>query len=193
MGQPRGKLDVGKNDVDVVHRMERMGLTKKQRVFIDEYVKCWNASEAARRAGYSKKTAYSIGQENLNKPEIKLEIDDRLASIRMSSDEVLKEFTDIARSDMGDFVDQNLCIDLADARKRGLTKLIKKIKQKTITTIGKKEDSEDKEITDIEIELYPRDKALEILGKYHGLFKEQVDVTSGGEKIVIRLGKEENE
>ena len=107
--------------------MERMGLTKKQRVFIDEYVKCWNASEAARRAGYSKKTAYSIGQENLNKPEIKLEIDDRLASIRMSSDEVLKEFTDIARSDMGDFVDQNLCIDLADARKRGLTKIIKKI------------------------------------------------------------------
>ena len=69
----------------------------------------------------------------------------------------------------------------------GLTKLIKKIKQKTVTVIGKKEDSEDKEITDIEIELYPRDKALEILGKYHGLFKDQVDITSGGEKITVKL------
>jgi hypothetical protein len=91
---------------------------------------------------------------------------------------------------MGDFVDENLCIDLADARKRGLTKLIKKIKQKTVTMIGKKEDSEDKEITDIEIELYPRDKALEMLGKYHGLFKENLDITSGGEKITVTLIKD---
>lgn len=55
-----------------------MALTKKQRVFIDEYVKCWNASEAARRAGYSKKTACAIGCENLTKPEIMLEIDIQL-------------------------------------------------------------------------------------------------------------------
>lgn len=167
-----------------------MGLTRKQRIFIDEYLKTWNASESARRAGYSKKTCGAIGAENLIKPEIKAEIDARLENSRMGSDEVLQEFADIARSDMGDFIDQNLCIDLADARKRGLTKLIKKIKQKTITTIGKKEDSEDKEITDIEIELYPRDKALEILGKYHGLFKDNFDITSGGEKLTIRLVKD---
>ena len=167
-----------------------MGLTRKQRIFIDEYVKCWNASEAARRAGYSKNTCGAIGAENLIKPEIKTEIDDRLASIHMSSDEVLKEFADIARSDMGDFVDYNLLIDLSEARKRGLTKLIKKIKQKTITIIGKKETDEDKEITDIEIELYPRDKALEILGKYHGLFKEQLDVTTDGKPITFIIERD---
>ena len=169
-----------------------MGFTKKQRVFIDEYITCWNASEAARRAGYSKKTAYSIGQENLNKPEIKAEIDDRLASIHMSSEEVLKEFADIARCDMGDFVDDNMIVDMKKARAAGLTKMIRKIKQKTITHQAKSESDEDREVHDMEIELYPRDKALEILGKYHGLFKEQVDVTSGGQKLTIRLLKEED-
>lgn len=167
-----------------------MTLSKKQRVFIDQYVICWNGAEAARRAGYSVRSAREIAVRLLADVSIKAEIDDRLASIHMGSDEVLQEFADIARSDMGDFIDTNLCIDLADARKRGLTKLIKKIKQKTITTIGKKEDSEDKEITDIEIELYPRDKALEILGKYHGLFKEQVDITTDGKPITFIIERD---
>ena len=44
------------------------GLTDKQRAFVSQYLICWNASEAARRAGYSVKSAYSIGSENLTKP-----------------------------------------------------------------------------------------------------------------------------
>lgn len=47
-----------------------MGLTDKQRRFCEEYVVDWNATRAAIAAGYSEKTAYSIGQENLKKPEI---------------------------------------------------------------------------------------------------------------------------
>jgi phage terminase small subunit len=46
------------------------GLTAKQRAFCDEYLIDLNATQAAIRAGYSEKTAYSIGNENLNKPEI---------------------------------------------------------------------------------------------------------------------------
>ena len=168
-----------------------MGFTRKQRIFIDEYVTCWNGAEAARRAGYSVRSAREIAVELLAKPSIHEEIEDRMALIHMGANEVLREFADIARSDMGDFIDGNLLIDLTDARQRGLTKLIKKIKQKTITVIGKKEDADDTEITDIEIELYPRDKALEILGKYHGLFKDSVDITSGGEKITVRLLKDD--
>jgi phage terminase small subunit len=45
-------------------------LTPKQERFIEEYLVDLNATQAAIRAGYSEKTAYSIGQENLNKPEI---------------------------------------------------------------------------------------------------------------------------
>lgn len=47
-----------------------MGLTDKQKRFCEEYVVDWNATRAAIAAGYSEKTAYSIGQENLKKPEI---------------------------------------------------------------------------------------------------------------------------
>ena len=47
-----------------------MALTAKQQRFVDEYLKDLNATQAAIRAGYSKKTAASIGQENLRKPEI---------------------------------------------------------------------------------------------------------------------------
>lgn len=55
------------------------GLTDKQRRFIEEYMVDCNATQAATRAGYSAKTAYSIGDENLRKPVIKAEIDRRMA------------------------------------------------------------------------------------------------------------------
>ena len=45
-----------------------MGLTVRQQAFVNAYT--GNAAEAARQAGYSAKTAYRIGQELLNKPEI---------------------------------------------------------------------------------------------------------------------------
>lgn len=47
-----------------------MALSKKQEKFVSEYLVDLNATQAAIRAGYSKKTAKSIGQENLTKPDI---------------------------------------------------------------------------------------------------------------------------
>ena len=52
-------------------------MTDKQKRFCDEYMLDMNATQAAIRAGYSKNTAYSIGNENLKKPEIKKYIEDR--------------------------------------------------------------------------------------------------------------------
>jgi phage terminase small subunit len=46
-------------------------LTQKQKLFCEYYIENWNATDAAKRAGYSETTAYSIGSENLSKPEIK--------------------------------------------------------------------------------------------------------------------------
>ena len=50
-------------------------LTDKQKRFVEEYLVDLNATQAAIRAGYSEKTAYSIGVENLRKPEIKKAIE----------------------------------------------------------------------------------------------------------------------
>ena len=50
-------------------------MTHRKELFIQEYLTSLNATQAAIKAGYSPKTAYSIGQENLKKPEIKQAID----------------------------------------------------------------------------------------------------------------------
>ncbi len=47
-----------------------MSLTPKQQRFIEEYLIDLNATQAAIRAGYSAKTARSVGHENLTKPDI---------------------------------------------------------------------------------------------------------------------------
>lgn len=151
-------------------------MRNKQRIFIDEYLKCWNATEAARRAGYSEKTAYSIGQENLKKPEIKTAIDARIAASRMSADEALQRTADIARGDIGELVDDNGLLDLRTAREKGLTKLMRKIKQKTITHIGKGETDGDTEITEIEFEMYNAQEALRDVLKIHGRFTEKFEI-----------------
>lgn len=47
-----------------------MPLTDKQELFCQTYAQTFNATHAAREAGYSEASAYSIGWENLRKPEI---------------------------------------------------------------------------------------------------------------------------
>lgn len=71
-----------------------MKLTTKQKLFCDEYIKSGNAKQSAIKAGYSPKTAYSIGNENLNKPELKAYIDERFKELSnhkiLSAAEVLE-------------------------------------------------------------------------------------------------------
>jgi len=70
-------------------------LTPKQKAFADYYIETGNATEAAIRAGYSKKTARVIGQENLTKPAIKQYIDKRnkvIESERIASITEVKEY-----------------------------------------------------------------------------------------------------
>ena len=54
-------------------------MTKKQKRFCEEYLIDLNATQAAIRAGYSPETAYSIGQENLKKPELHTRISRAMA------------------------------------------------------------------------------------------------------------------
>jgi len=76
-----------------------MALTAKQQRFVDEYMIDLNATQAALRAGYSEKTSYSIGQENLKKPEIAKEIEKRqhkhAEKAEMTVEWVLQQYRDI--------------------------------------------------------------------------------------------------
>ncbi len=151
---------------------EKPKLTHKQQVFISEYLKSFNATAAAIAAGYSEKTARQIGAENLSKPDLKAEIQSRLDEVHMSADEALKLTADIARGDLTEFITPFGNIDIDLLRKSGKGRLIKKIKQKTVTKIGKGDDSEDVEVLDTEIELYPADAALDKILKVHGRYSD---------------------
>lgn len=79
-------------------------LTGKKQLFIDGYLIHFNATRAAKTAGYSEKTAYSQGQRLLKNVEIIQHIDARLKESRMNSDEVMKMMKDIAGSNLNDYM-----------------------------------------------------------------------------------------
>lgn len=76
-------------------------LTAKQQKFANSYIESGNATKAAIDAGYSKKTAAVIGNENLIKPYIKSYINERMKEIEsnkiMDATEALQLLTNIAR------------------------------------------------------------------------------------------------
>ena len=85
-------------------------LTTKQLLFVNEYLLDLNATQAAIRAGYSKKTAYRTGADNLRKPQIQVEIqkaiDDRMERLRIDADMVLKRLIEIDEMDIADLLDR---------------------------------------------------------------------------------------
>lgn len=88
--------------------MPRKNLTAKQSRFVELYLLTLNASQAALDAGYSPKTAYAMGAENLRKPEIAKAI--QLAGQRLSErtqvtqKQLIAEWVKIAFTDLADFM-----------------------------------------------------------------------------------------
>lgn len=80
-----------------------MKLTIKQKRFADEYIITGNATQSARRAGYSEKTCSVMGDENLRKPNIKTYIDERLAKLEDATiakeTEILQYLTSVLRGE----------------------------------------------------------------------------------------------
>jgi phage terminase small subunit len=124
-------------------------MNAKQKRFCDEYLIDCNATQAAIRAGYSPKTAYSIGVENLKKPELKNYIDEQLERIHnektADAQEVLEYLTAVMR---GEHTEQVL-----------------KLIGEGVQTV-----------TDIDVAARERLKAAELIGKRYGMFKDNVGV-----------------
>lgn len=109
-----------------------MSLTYKQRAFIDEYLRDFNATQAAIRAGYSPKSATIIGHENLRKPNIKSKIAELLETRVMSREEALARLSNIASFDVSDYIttddDGRPMLDLAKLKRDGLGHMVRSIK-----------------------------------------------------------------
>lgn len=136
-----------------------MALSPKQQLFVEEYLATWNASEAARRAGYSELTARSQGQRLLTNVDIQSAIKARLNDKVMSADEVLVRLSEQARGEQGKYISARGAVNLPELIADGKAHLIKGIKE---TQFGKV------------IEFYDAQAALVHIGKHHKLFTEQV-------------------
>ena len=81
-------------------------MNARQKAFADYYIECGNATEAAVKAGYSKKTARFIGPENLTKPNISQYIKERMDALDKeriaSADEVMQFYSDVIRGKIKD-------------------------------------------------------------------------------------------
>lgn len=94
-------------------RMDELAelMSEKQRAFCDYYLESLNATEAAKKAGYSEKTARSTGCENLTKPNIKEYIEIRLAEMEAhrvaDAEEVLQYLTRVMRGEERDSFDMD--------------------------------------------------------------------------------------
>ncbi len=166
-----------------------MALTDKQQAFVVEYVKCWNASEAARRAGYSERTAQEQGSRLLSNAMVSAAIERFKAEHIMSAEEVQILVTQQARSDIGDFLEQTgdvVKVDLVKALDAKKTGLIKKLSQtRTVRTRG---DDDVEESVSTTIELYDKQAALVQIGKMHKIFSERQEVVGkDGGPVVIKV------
>jgi phage terminase small subunit len=160
-------------------------LSYKQRRFIEAYVTSWNATEAARQAGYKHPNVQ--GPRMLVRVSIKAAIEQKLKEAAMGADEVLKRLSDIARSDIGDFLDigsMAFSVDLNKAKEKGITHLIKKVRMRT--TITQAADVTETEVHHIEVEPYDAQDALNTLGKHLKLFTDQVELTGDVTVKVIK-------
>lgn len=152
-----------------------MGLTTKQRRFVEEYIgpANFNAAEAARRAGYSEKTARAIGSENLSKPDIAKAIEDRLNELSMSAAEVTKRLTDWGRGSIGHFqritATGEVVTDLSTKEAQDHLHLIREIQVEEIR-------QNDEFVTaKTKIKLHDAKDATVQLGKIRGLYVDRVE------------------
>lgn len=154
------------------------GLTEKQQRFCDEYLTDLNATQAAIRAGYSKKTAKQIGQENLTKPDLQEYISERMrqkeAELIADQDEVLRYLTSVMRREMK----ESVVVTLQNKTEKWVKdEETGKLKKQTVTT-------ESPAVVDIPARLCDANKAAELLGKAHRLFTEKVDL-DGSTRVLI--------
>lgn len=144
-------------------------MTEKQKRFCDEYLIDLNATQAAIRAGYSKKTAGVIANENLNKPYIKEYIEKRMAEkeaeLIADQNEVMKYLTSVMRREHK----ESVVVTLQNKTEKWVTdEATGKLKKQTIT-------EESPAVVDIPARLSDANKAAELLGKAYGLYTERVE------------------
>ena len=142
-------------------------LTPKQQRFCDEYLIDMNGTQAAIRAGYSKKTAGVIADENLKKPYIREYIDERMKEkeekLVAKQDEVMQYLTAVMRRDYSEHV----VVTLAKEKSTYVPDQNGTMRKQTIK-------EEVPQVVQIPAKLSDANKAAELLGRAYGIYSDRV-------------------
>jgi phage terminase small subunit len=176
VGLPAAKVGVvpepgGQNGVTMSDR----ALTPQQRKFVEAYAACPNATEAARRAGYSAKNANVIGPRLVGKSHVREAIREALevkeARAELTAEKTVRELMIIAFSDISDYdVDERGRLVIRPGAQRGARRAVKYFarKERTRTKRTPAGRVTETEVT-VTIVLWDKIMALKALWRHLGL------------------------
>lgn len=141
-----------------------MPLNAKQARFVREYLIDLNATQAAIRAGYSKKTASSQSFDLLRKPEIQKAVADaqgrREEQLEVTGQEVLREIQRLAMFDPGDLTEIKSPADI-----KALPEHVRR------AIVGWSWDKQGRFTVKT-----AKEGALEMMGRHHSLFNDKLKI-----------------
>lgn len=135
--------------------------TAKRRVFLEEYLRCWNATEAARRAEYKHPNVQ--GPTLVKLSAIADAIQERIAQKAMSADEVLLRLAEQARAIQAQYLQPDGTVDLERLIQDGYAHLVK----------GTHWDRNG----NLTIDFHDAQSALVHLGRHLGVFVDKLALT----------------
>jgi len=153
-------------------KAKKKKLTPKQEKFCNEYLIDLNATQAAIRSGYSKKTANRIGPENLSKPVIAVHIADLREKLQeatgITPESVIREIAKVGFSNIKAFLEEGNSITDISELPDDVAAAVESIQSDIRHDGGDSEGYTEK----VKLKLHSKLSALNDLGKHLGIFEK---------------------
>ena len=153
---------------------EEQQLTKRQEQFCKEFLIDLNATQAAIRAGYAKLNAHTEGSRQLANVKVQQKIqelmDARSKRVEITADDVLRELLLIAKSDIGDMLDDDGQLLTPNKMPEGIRRAIS-----SIDITEEKDERGNVWGYTKKFKLWDKTKALDLLGRHLKLFERTLD------------------
>jgi len=166
----------------ITHALD--ALTWRRKAFVREYLKDFNGTRAAIRAGYSAKTAGQIANLLMKEDTIAAAIaqgaEQLEERINITKDKVLSEMTALATSSLDHYIidDETGQVKLAPGAPENAMSAVQSVKRKvTVRTVGKGEEAETIRTYEVEVKLWDKPTPLKLIGRHVALFPDRIEHT----------------
>ena len=169
-------------------------MTPKQATFVREYLTDLNATQAAIRAGYSKRTAAFIGAENLKKPyvaeAIRIAMAERAAKTEITAERVLRELAKIGFANMDSFMkltpDGSAVLDFSNLTPEQAAA----ISEITVEEFMDGNGDDARPVRRVKFKLHDKRAALVDIGRHLGMFNDKLTLKGEAENPLTLVIKQ---